>query len=823
MAGCRRRVVPLCRASALSIVLASTMWADARGQDRVVPSVGQAAEVQVAPTAVQAPEALAATGTITRIVLEGLTTIEEKDVLSKLKSRKGREMDGPTVDSDVQSLVKTGWFSDIRPSTKKDPDRPGVILIFALTEAPILRQVEFRGMTRLKIKDVEQTTGVKKDARADYVRSILAASSIQRMYEEKGYEQAQVRLVEGGTPNSTKAIYEIVEGPRTRGPRDDLAPNFPRPLSMAELQPPGLKGLVRASVPSLEDQANRLAYEADEAIGQKRFDDAIARLDSLLELAKNDKSRAWALSRRAWAKLMAKRRDEAIPDAEEAVRLDPEEFMNLMILGEILRDAKRWDVALSTFDRAIRCQPERPDGYLGRGAVLLAKQDFRSALSAFDEAERLGSRSPFLFQGRGYWLARLNDHRRAVEQFGECLAAGFPDRARALEDRGKSYSALRDYDAALADFNEALRIAPDRATTREARGKTYTARGEYDRAIEDFTAAILAGGDLAFASYFNRGNAFMQKGQDREAIADMEQALKLKPQNGLAAMFRAYLLTRVGRIEEGERELKKAILADPQLILGELMLMERSLRPDEPKARRKMVDDLVARHPESGHAHMVRGLMLNDTENLAEALASLNRAVQLRPGDPQVFLSRASVRVNAEDWAGAIADATEAIRLDPVDPLGYSIRAKAFESRKDRPRALADYGRAIEHLGSLTRPGGPVPVASIQPVKTSFGEFNGYVGLKMAAAQPFYSRAELSLDGNDLQSALKDADSAVRLSPEDAGWPYGCHLLRARVHKARGDRKAAIADATEALKLAADPEDREEPETLLRELGAPTK
>ncbi len=156
------------------------------------------------------------TGPITQITFEGLETVKEEAVLALLKSKVGRDFDPLVVEDDLQALTKKGWFSDIRPFTKPDPDHSGVKLIFTVQEAPILREVEFRGMTKLKVKDVEQNTGIKKGARADHVKSLLAAQSIQRMYEEKGYDLAQVRLIEGSKPNSRKAIYEIFEGPKCR-------------------------------------------------------------------------------------------------------------------------------------------------------------------------------------------------------------------------------------------------------------------------------------------------------------------------------------------------------------------------------------------------------------------------------------------------------------------------------------------------------------------------------------------------------------------------------------------------------------------------------
>jgi outer membrane protein insertion porin family len=160
---------------------------------------------------IQAPK-----GMITEVKIEGNDSIATERILDKLKSRAGRELDDRTIEDDQNSLAKSGWFvlDDIQVATKADPARKGFILIFTVREMPILHEVEFRGMKAVKRKDIESNTGLKVGARADNVKNMLAVGSIERLYREKGYDYAQVRLLEGGKPNSTKAIFEIFEGPK---------------------------------------------------------------------------------------------------------------------------------------------------------------------------------------------------------------------------------------------------------------------------------------------------------------------------------------------------------------------------------------------------------------------------------------------------------------------------------------------------------------------------------------------------------------------------------------------------------------------------------
>ena len=67
--------------------------------------------------------------------------------------------------------------------------------------------------------------------------------------------------------------------------------------------------------------------------------------------------------------------------------------------------------------------------------------------------------------------------------------------------------ARRQYDAALADFDEALRLDPKSVYALHSRGLTRSGMAEYDRAIAEFDEAIRLDPNHAWA-YTNRGWAW---------------------------------------------------------------------------------------------------------------------------------------------------------------------------------------------------------------------------------------------------------------------------------------------------------------------------
>ena len=75
--------------------------------------------------------------------------------------------------------------------------------------------------------------------------------------------------------------------------------------------------------------------------------------------------------------------------------------------------------------------------------------------------------------------------------------------AAAAVDRGNAEWRKGDYDTAVADFTEAIRLDPKDALSYFCRGKCYENKGEYDKAIADFTEAIRL--DPKFVAAYEHG------------------------------------------------------------------------------------------------------------------------------------------------------------------------------------------------------------------------------------------------------------------------------------------------------------------------------
>ena len=116
--------------------------------------------------------------------------------------------------------------------------------------------------------------------------------------------------------------------------------------------------------------------------------------------------------------------------------------------------------------------------------------------------------------------ADRREYDKAIADYGEAIRLD-PQDASVFEDRGTAWYLAGRHDNAIADFTEALRLNPTSADAHNCRGLAWHAKVEYDKAIADYNEAIRL--DPNPATYSNRGKLWYDKREYDKAIADFSE------------------------------------------------------------------------------------------------------------------------------------------------------------------------------------------------------------------------------------------------------------------------------------------------------------
>ncbi len=191
-----------------------------------------------------------------------------------------------------------------------------------------------------------------------------------------------------------------------------------------------------------------------------------------------------------------------------------------------------------------------------------------------------------------------------------------------------------------------------------------------------------------------------------------------------------------------------------------------------------------------------RGALLLDIDELEQAEADFERALEKSPCHPPALLGRAAVEERRGRPLAAIAALDRAIDLVPGQARAHASRARLLAHLRQLDRALVDAERAmvlapddvwaIEARGTVHR--------LREALAEAKADFDRLVMLSPFEARGYLLRASVHSDLRDHQAAIVDYSAALTRQPRSvealAGRAWSRHLA--------GDHTGAIADAEAA-------------------------
>ena len=230
----------------------------------------------------------------------------------------------------------------------------------------------------------------------------------------------------------------------------------------------------------------------------------------------------------------------------------------------------------------------------------------------------------------------------------------------------------------------------------DRRAEASFARGELPAAIADFGLAIAAEpGNPQY--HLHRAQA--RAGDARQALTDLDEALRLQPNFTEALMLRAAIRIRNNNLDGARADFAAAESAAPDRY--ELPLQEAGAytATERYPMALELLDRWIAAHPQDerlydalGERCLVRGMLDRD---LDAALSDCNTARRHESGNSQVLYNRGIVQLRRKEYAKAIADFNDTIELQPRLARALYARGLARTGTGDQAGGEADRQAAV--------------------------------------------------------------------------------------------------------------------------------
>jgi tetratricopeptide (TPR) repeat protein len=326
----------------------------------------------------------------------------------------------------------------------------------------------------------------------------------------------------------------------------------------------------------------------------------------------------------------------------------------------------------------------RSDNATRRMFAAIARQQNTVKAAKYGVSADVTPQTAGTFLDRGIMFASRGEFEMAIADFDEAIrinpnmSAAYALRARALYASvsriigiGENFSGVvsfttggqttseqrRIYERAVADFTQAIRLDPNNAKIYNERGGVYDNMGDFDRAFTDFTQAIRLDPNYAIA-YSNRALVYVHMGDLDRAIADYNQAIRLDSNHHAAYDGRAEAYYFMRDYDRAIADFTQAVRLNPN-------------------------------HPESYEG---RGLIyLITTDDYDRAILDFTEVIRLKPNFSNAYWGRGQAFFLKRDYDRAIADYNQAIRFDPNHTTSYHYRGMAYANKGDFDRAIADW------------------------------------------------------------------------------------------------------------------------------------
>jgi tetratricopeptide (TPR) repeat protein len=268
------------------------------------------------------------------------------------------------------------------------------------------------------------------------------------------------------------------------------------------------------------------------------------------------------------------------------------------------------------------------------------------------------------------------------------------ERAIAFVNRCVAYNLKKDYDRALADCSEAIRLDPKSAPARSGRCRVWVDQRDYDSALPDCDEAIQLDPEFS-AAFYNRCVVWNSKNELDRAIADCSEVIRLNPKMANSFFVRCEALRKKKDLDGALADCSEAIRLVPKSAAH--YVRRANVLRDKGEFDRALADEneAVRLDPKYVGAHNNRCLTWYFKKDLDRALMDCNEAIRLDPKFALAYYNRGNTWREKGAYDRAIEDYGEAIRLDPKYLNAYSNRGLLHEKLKNYDNALADFRAAV--------------------------------------------------------------------------------------------------------------------------------
>ncbi|MEO6681726.1 MAG: tetratricopeptide repeat protein [Ginsengibacter sp.] len=226
---------------------------------------------------------------------------------------------------------------------------------------------------------------------------------------------------------------------------------------------------------------------------------------------------------------------EAISNFNKALELDKNNALTFYNLGLAYGNLNNYENALKYFNDALKINPKYEIALLGRVIALVKLQKFDEALSDLNSLEKKYPNDLEITSYKATCLYETKNFSEAITEYSKLIYAN-PHDADLFWHRAASYSFTNQTNEAINDYSRILELLKNTdskdfiSITYYYRGKVYTMNANYQSAVKDFDECLKINSTAELALFY-RAICKLELKQVTEACVDYKNAIRNGFQN----------------------------------------------------------------------------------------------------------------------------------------------------------------------------------------------------------------------------------------------------------------------------------------------------
>ena len=443
---------------------------------------------------------------------------------------------------------------------------------------------------------------------------------------------------------------------------------------------------------------------------------------------------------------------EAVREAEDALKANPQDLLPRRILGRIytrlIGDPQSRQVnetmlknSIEQYTKITEQEPKDTESWIMLGRLQKMSTNSVESEKAFKNALEIDADNEDALTGLALVYGDLGDTTRAAEILKRVTVKN--PSMRTLTALASSYEQMHDYKLAAETYKKALELQPDNDEIKrqmagallmgdqieDARNvfeelikedpkdigsrlrlsQIYRQQNNFDKAWEmQNKAKAIEPGNLEIR--YNEVNLYDAQGKTADAISSLKDILiatQKKTYTAPERATRANLLERLGLLYRQSEQTAKAVdtfrlLGDLDTTLGSRSSAQIVDTYRQAKEYQKAVDEAdsaLKKFPKDRMILLVRASALGELGKTSDAVNSLKALLDGKPTDRDTYLSIAQIYDHAKNYPEMAKSIDQAEKLSTSKEEKEGVvftRAAMFEKQKKYDQAEAEFRKVLE-------------------------------------------------------------------------------------------------------------------------------